>query len=139
MTGRSDDHLLRELFAALRQADQRVLPEFDRLVSHARPRVGKPRWATLGAKWTWVGVTAMAAFLAVFFLRSHRTPQHMPSPEALALARSIEAWRAPTDTVLEVPTLRIPQGVPTLEFTSLALPTWPAPGATRQTRSTPHP
>jgi hypothetical protein len=84
-------------------------------------------------------MAAIVAFLVIFFLQSWRAPQPMSHSEALALARVIDAWRAPTDKVLEIPSLRIPQSVPTLEFTSLALPALPALESTRETPSTPQP
>src|SRR6266581_6056560 len=102
MTDRNEDRLLRKLFAALREEDRRALPEFDLLVSQARLRAGKPWRTRLGTRWAWAGMAAIVAFLVIFFLQSWRAPRPMSHSEALALARIIDAWRAPTDTVLEI-------------------------------------
>jgi hypothetical protein len=115
-----DDPVLREMFAALRREDQRAVPGFDRLLDAALRggrRLSAPAWFWMEA----AAFTVALLALLVFFLpwRAHRPAS---AEDALALARAIGAWEAPTDGLLEVSLLKMPDTVPTLEYTSVPLP-----------------
>jgi len=123
-----DDPLLRDLFAALREEDRRTLPGFDRLLAEAR--VGERRstharraaGARRGGRWLWVGAGALSAVVVAVVLAlvmPPRTPQSESLEAALAFARSIDEWEAPTDAVLEIALLKMPDTVPTLDYASI--------------------
>jgi len=119
-TGDPDDRRLRDLFAALREQERRAIPAFDRVLDAALR--GGRRLSAPG--WFWMEAVAFAvALLAllVFFL-PWRASRPAPADDALALARAIEGWQAPTDALLEIALLRIPDTIPTLQFTSVPLP-----------------
>ena len=145
--GDRDEARLRDLFAALRREDRQAAPEFDQLLGEAqadgtRPGRERPTHPAHVPGWLWVEALAgAAALVALLFLVVPWHAQHHHAPggadsgggdplaEALAQARAIEAWQAPTDSLLEVALLKIPDAVPTLEFTSVALPALATPSA----------
>jgi hypothetical protein len=140
-SGDRDDARLRDLFAALRREDRQAAPQFDRLLSEARPGSERAAHAAHVPGWLWVEALAgAAALVALLFLVVPWSPHHHdahtadPLAEALAQARAIDAWRAPTDSLLEVAILKIPDTVPTLEFTSVALPALATPSASDATQ-----
>lgn len=119
-----DDRRLRELFAALRAEDRRALPAFDRVLATMRHDHGRPSRRFVGSGWFWMEVVAFAAAIVLVLVQfvPRRAPRPDPLAEALAQARAIDAWEAPTDALLEIAILKIPDTVPTLEFESLPVP-----------------
>jgi hypothetical protein len=126
----SDDRELREHFRALRDED----------AASARPFSGALR----GLKWSSstrpsrlipVAVLATAAVVtAVLLVRFPRGAD--PSVEAaIAQAKSLSSWTAPTDDWLILSGLEIPNAVPSLSLSSVTLPEASplatAPGETR--------
>jgi len=131
---RDDDPLLRDLFATLRREDQRAVPGFDRLLAEARGNARQAGRAHRGGWWLWAGAGAVAAVVVAVVLA--RVPPPAPRPqsldEALAMARAMDTWEAPTDSILEIALLKMPDTVPTLEYTSV-----PLPAVTTPSRRTP--
>ena len=115
-----DDRRLREMFAALREEDRRAIPAFDRMLD-TTPRGGRRLSASA---WFWMEAAAFTAALMallVFILPRHGQ-RPAPADDTMALARAIGAWEAPTDSLLEIALLKMPDTVPTMEFTSVPLP-----------------
>ena len=132
---RDDDRVLRDLFAALRQEDRRALPGFDRLLAEARKNSRRSAGAQRGGRWLWVAAGAFAAVVVAVVLTqvlASRTPRPESLEATLALARAMDAWEAPTDAVLEIALLKIPDSVPTLEYTSVPLPAVTTPSRSTQ-------
>jgi hypothetical protein len=123
---RLDERAIREHFRALREADRRQVPVFEDLLrepsTNRRPRFRYVREVS-------AAVAAAAIVIAVLLLRPTSTSDEDSLEEALAKARAISAWTSPTDTLLDVQAVSIASGVPSLTFTSLALPELTEPAA----------
>lgn len=117
--GSFDDRSIRDGFRALREEDRRNVPDFHRLI--AAPRRPAP-WAARFASGAAALAAAAALLVAAFALRPTHVPSGGSHDDAMALARSFDGWTAPTDDLLEIDEVEIPRGVPTLTFSSLALP-----------------
>ena len=94
------DSRLREKFQALRRAEAPGAPSFGATRASAMERdarlpgrllLGRPAWAALGALIFVVGAAA-----ALYF----RRPAAPSVEEAIAQARELQAWTAPTDSLL---------------------------------------
>ncbi len=113
----SDDRDLRERFAALRDEDAAGAPPLTRVLrgraarSDARP-----------FRWIPVAVLGTAAVLTTVVLVNTPRRAELSIDEAIAEAQSIESWTAPTDEWLTLSGLEIPNSVPSLTFSSVALP-----------------
>lgn len=113
----SDERDLRDQFAALRDEEAASAPQFSGVLrgrpvqSAARPSRRIP-----------VAMLATAAVVAAVVLvtTSRRTEPSME--EAIAQARSISSWTAPTDAWLTLSGLEIPNSVPSLSLSSVTLP-----------------
>ena len=91
-----DDPDLREIFARLRQEDERAAPPFQRLW-----RAGVRRDAmALPVRPRWILATAIAAIAAVVLMVSRGTPRVNVPDESTV---SVSTWRAPTDFLLQTP------------------------------------
>ena len=108
----SDDRDLRSRFAALRDDDAAGAPSFGSVRSRG-PAIRLP--LALGA----VGLT-VAVVVGLYVASVGRRP--LSDDAALAQARALSGWTAPTDDFLELSGLEIPNSVPNLSLTSLALP-----------------
>jgi len=104
---------LRERFAALRDEDAAGAPPIARVL--CGPAARPVRWVPVAAL-----VTAAAMTAAVLVLRSRGAEPSIE--EAIAQARSISSWTAPTDEWLTLSGLEIPNSVPSLSLSSVALP-----------------
>ena len=126
----SDDRELREHFQGLRDEDTAGAPPFPGAL---RGRKGDS--PTRPSRFVPVAVLATAAVVtAVLFVRFPRGAD--PSVEAaVAQAKSLSSWTAPTDAWLTLSGLEIPNAVPSLSLSSVTLPEATplatAPGETR--------
>ena len=125
----SDDRELREHFAALRDEDALSAPSLERVL---RGRTVLP--SARPARWIPVAVLATAAVVtAVVLVKSPRGAD--PSIEAaIAQAKSLSSWTAPTDVWLTLSGLEIPDSVPSLSLSSVALPEASTAADTGETR-----
>lgn len=116
----TDDRDLRELFEALRDADAARTPAMERVLRDRAVRTP----SRLGL---WAPVAALAALAAITAIVLMRAPLGAaPSMDAVvAQARSLSSWTAPTDDFLTLPGLEIPNSVPSLSLSSVALPDAP--------------
>jgi len=130
-----DDRDLRDHFASLREENGSAAPEFGRLVDEARGRPARP--STTGRRLAWAATTATVALAAILVLRPSRGPEEPSLNDAIAMARAISSWIPPTDVFVEISGVKAPEGVPGLEFTSLALPGTLAPEAADSHNPTP--
>ena len=108
----SDDRDLRSRFADLRGEDAAGAPAFGAVRSR-RPEKRLP-FALAAA-----GLAAVAVIALYLASGSRRS---LSDDAALAQARALTGWTAPTDDFLELSGLEIPNSVPNLSLTSLALP-----------------
>ncbi len=96
------DDDLRQRFHELRNEELRKVPPF--AISRPRPRFG------------WRVQLAAAALLLLILIgvlvRGRRETTFSPSDHAVA--RSIDAWRAPTDTLLKTPGSELLRSVPAI-------------------------
>ncbi len=114
MSDRWDDRDLRELFQLMRDDDAAATPPFQRFLHvsrHPRPT----RWAPAA------GLAAAAMIAAIVFVATRRDGT-ISSDEAIAQAKSLSSWTAPTDAWLKLPGLEIPSSVPSLSLSSVPLP-----------------
>ncbi len=113
----SDDRDLRERFAALRDEDAAGSPPLARVL---RGRAARPDARPF--RWIPVAVLGTAAVLTTVVLVNTPRRAELSIDEAIAEAQSIESWTAPTDEWLTLSGLEIPNSVPSLTFSSVALP-----------------
>jgi hypothetical protein len=112
-----DDRDLRLRFEALRDADAASTPAMERVLrGHTVPAPSRRAlWAPLAA------LLALASITAVVVMRAPLGAA--PSMDAVvAQARSLSSWTAPTDDFLTLSGLEIPNSVPSLSLSSVALP-----------------
>lgn len=97
------DRDLQERFDALREADAASAPAFDDLVDNARRAAAAPARAPRASVRAWAAVGALAAAIVVtvVLLAGHR-PSHQDLQTAIAQAKEMSSWSAPTDTFLDV-------------------------------------
>ncbi len=113
----SDDSDLRERFAVLRHEDAAGAPPLARVL---RGRAARPDARPF--RWIPVAVLGTAAVLTTVVLVNTPRRAELSIDEAIAEAQSIESWTAPTDEWLTLSGLEIPNSVPSLTFSSVALP-----------------
>lgn len=113
----SDDRDLRERFAVLRHEDAAGAPPLTRVL---RGRAARPDARPF--RWIPVAVLGTAAVLTTVVLVNTPRRAELSIDEAIAEAQSIESWTAPTDEWLTLSGLEIPNSVPSLTFSSVALP-----------------
>lgn len=108
------DRDLVERFAALRATDARGAPSFGAV------RRGRPS----PARTPWLAAAALAGAAVVTAVVIVRAPlESTPSlDDAIAEAKALSSWTAPTDTLLTVSDLSIPSSLPSLAPASVALP-----------------
>ncbi len=123
MTGPRDDRDLRLLFEEARAKETAEAPPFE-LAWRAAARVAegrRPRRAFQAMRGLAAAAGLAALLAAVAILRLPRSGE--PTADAaIARARAIAAWTAPTDAFLEISDLAIPDSVPSLDTSSVALP-----------------
>ena len=128
MNPKNDRELL-ERFAALRDEDAASAPSFSGSLHGrtTRPPARRSRFIPVAMLATATAVTAVV--LAVLPRGTDRSID-----DAIAQAKSLSSWTAPTDAWLTLSGLEIPNSVPSLSMSSVALPetsTATAPGETR--------
>jgi hypothetical protein len=131
-----EDRRLRGLFGALRAAEQQAAPGFESFLDPApRDPAGEGERAAGGRRqlvrrcvWTGAGAALLAA--AVLLLPRLGQPRRsMSLEEAIAAAQAISSWTAPTGELQDWTAVAMPQGVPSLDYESLALPEIGGPAA----------
>jgi hypothetical protein len=120
-----DERELREHFAALRDEDAASAPAFPGVLRRKAPssparRVRFVSIVVLGA------AAAATAFLLVVLPRG----PDRSIEAAIAQAKSLSSWTAPTDRWLTLSGLEIPDSVPSLSLSSVTLPETSAPSTT---------
>jgi len=126
MKASDDDRGLRRMFEQLRDEDRRATPEFEKASRRTAPAT--PR---AGLRLAWAGgAAAVAALALILALRPVGTVRDVSTVEALAMARELSSWTAPSDGIYDVSGLTVLSGVPSLELTSLALPELATPAST---------
>jgi hypothetical protein len=112
-----DDRDLRRRFEALRDADAANAPALERVLRGRTVPAPSPRAV-------WVSVAALFALAAVTAVLVMRAPlgTALSMDDAVAQAKSLSSWTAPTDDFLTLPGLEIPDSVPSLSLSSVALP-----------------
>jgi len=115
-----DDRDLRDRFVRLRRHDAGRTPAFRAVLERSsRPRV------PLALAAAGLAAVVLAALLLA------RWPRTAPAHDvALAQARALSSWTAPTDGLLELSVLEIPDSLPNLSLTSLAIPELTTPATT---------
>ena len=113
----TDDRDLRERFAALRKADRKRVPGYERLLLSAR-RDSHPRTRVVAAG---LFVVVVATILCL----STRNPE---APAGGTAIPSIASWRAPTDFLLATPVRDLLRTVPDIG----AIPSAAPPTAARR-------
>jgi len=108
----ADDRDLRGRFAALRDEDAAGAPPFR--AARARPRERRVPFA--------LAAVGLAAVVIVALLVATGPRRPLSDDAAIAQARALSTWTAPTDDFLRLSGLEIPNSVPNLSLTSLALP-----------------
>jgi hypothetical protein len=121
----SDDRELRERFAALRDEDAAGAPAFSEVL---RGRTTSP--ATRRSRLIPVAVLAAAAVVTAVVLVKPPGRGDGSIDAAIAQAKSLSSWSAPTDAWLTLSGLEIPNTVPSLSLSSVTLPEASAPATT---------
>jgi hypothetical protein len=123
VTPGSEDRDLRDLFARCRQEDRRRAPSFATVLAAAE-RLDRPSGLSARPRrlaWGAAGLGAAAlALMGVLVIGDREASRDLD--EAIALAEALSSWTAPTDTLLEVPGLVIPDTVPSMDMRSIVLP-----------------
>lgn len=97
------DRDLRERFDALREVDATSAPAFDDVYENARRAAAAPARTprTTARAWAAVGALAAAIVVTALLLAGHRSsPTDLQA--AIAQAKEMSSWSAPTDTFLDV-------------------------------------
>jgi ferric-dicitrate binding protein FerR (iron transport regulator) len=98
-----NDRDLRGRFDALREADAALAPRFDDVLRRARRAAAAPPAAPRRSVRLWAAVGALAAAVAITaVLIAGRGPSEPDLATAIAQAKEMSSWSAPTDTFLEV-------------------------------------
>jgi hypothetical protein len=121
----NDDRELRDGFAALREEDAASAPAFSELLR---------RTASVPARrvsFVPVAVLGAAALVAAVALVALPRGADLSIDAAIAQAKSLSSWTAPTDSWLILSGLEIPDSVPSLTLSSVTLPETSAPAATQ--------
>jgi len=121
----NDDRDLRERFAELRDADAASAPAFSGLLRGRTPDSRTRRFRVVP-----VAVLAAAAIVTAVVLVPLRRGGDRSIESAIAQAKSLSSWTAPTDAWLTLSGLEIPSSVPSLSLSSVALPETSTPAAT---------
>lgn len=97
------DRDLRERFDALRAADAASAPAFDDVLRRARGATARPERAPGIGMRAWAAVGALAAAIAITAaLLAGRGSSGPDLDTAIAQAKEMSSWSAPTDTFLDV-------------------------------------
>lgn len=119
MTHDPHDDLWRTILKRQTAHDAARSPQFDPLWRSAQQRARQTRQSLswMRPALSLATVSVVIAGLAVCLMRSP-----LPSDdEALAMARTLSAWQAPTDTLLRSTATAFPNAVPTLTIESIQL------------------
>ena len=126
----NDDRELRERFAALRDEDAAGAPAFSDVL---RGRTTSP--TTRRSRLIPIAVLAAAAVVTTVVLVKPPGGGDGSTEAAIAQAKALSSWTAPTDALLTLSGLEIPNTVPSLSLSSVTLPeastTATTPGETR--------
>lgn len=124
-----DDREFREQFAALRGGDAASAPSFSGVL-RGRTSSSPARRSRLVPVAVLVAATVVAAVVFVVLPRGAD-----PSIDAaIAQAKSLSSWTAPTDAWLTLSGLEIPSSVPSLSLSSVTLPESSTAAAQGETR-----
>jgi len=137
MSVRDDDRDLERAFEALRSQERSVAPEFAGMWMEARRRRRLERRASVVRRSAWGGLAAAATISAAAILihSGGGRPGGLTDDQALAVARAMSSWEAPSDTLPEVAaTTRILSIEGNLTLDSVTLPEFTASeGSERRT------
>ena len=113
----NDDRELRGRFAALRDEDAASAPTFSEVL-RGRTTSSPARRSRLIA----VAVVAAAAVVTALLLVNPPRRGDGSTEAAIAQATALSSWAAPTDVLLTLSGLEIPNAVPSLSLSSVTLP-----------------
>jgi hypothetical protein len=122
----NDDRELREAFAALREDDAASAPVFSELLRRRTALAPAHRVSFVP-----VAALGTAALVAAVALLALPRGADRSIDAAIAQAKSLSSWTAPTDSWLILSGLEIPDSVPSLTLSSVTLPESSAPAATQ--------
>jgi hypothetical protein len=122
----NNDRELRERFAALREDDAAGAPVFSELLRHRKASAAARR-----SRFVPVAVLGAAAVVAAVVLVALPRRADRSIDAAIAQAKSLSSWTAPTDSWMTLSGLEIPDSVPSLTLSSVTLPESSAPAATQ--------
>jgi hypothetical protein len=112
-----DDRDVRERFAALRDEDAASAPPFSGVLRGRTMGSPLPRSRLIP-----VTVLATAAIVTAVVLVAIPRGADLSIDAAIVQAKSLSSWTAPTDAWLTLSGLEIPNSVPSLSLSSVALP-----------------